>query len=192
MASTYLTEPSLIFPFYGRESTPFWKAGSTIGLERQSLEDRRPPLTGQHQPPVGCMWQGSTDLPWEKGHSVLCLLACFTIIYSAYRYLTGFRTLGSMALSVFLSLWSQRILHSNNTGLKKQLFFQNFLKENPWHFIMTSHVLRKGFQKQKIIGGALKLFKLCFSVGRCLPPHSPQDLAEYFRVFLLVYQAMLN
>lgn len=87
----------------------------------------------------------------------------------------GFRTLGSTALSIsHYSGVRERHALSNNPGLSN--YFLRVSSKRIHEIILILHVLRKEFQTQKIICKALKLFKFCFSVDKCLLPVPPQPL----------------
>lgn len=89
----------------------------------------------------------------------------------------GFRTLGSV-IHLPIALVSENPSLSEDPGLRSN-YFLRVSSKRIHEIILTSHVLTKGFQKQKIICGTLKLFKFCFSVGRCVALPHP-NFAKYF------------
>lgn len=183
-------KPSLIFLFYGRESMPFWKPDSTNGFKTKPVlpellsfrENRRPPLNKPGTPSCQLYADRALLISLDRRAPQLFVSCLFLQLFT-------------LPIEIWLALepWAQwcyssshhsdvRVLYSKDPGLRSNYFLKD-LSKRIHKIILTSYVLKKGFQKQKIICGALKLFNFCISVGRCMPPPPPikilQNTFEY-------------
>lgn len=153
-------------------------------------EDRRPPLIGQQHSPAGCML---TELYWsplrEGTLSSLSVVLFYKLFILPIKIWWALEHLAQWCYpSSHHSGIRESYRLSEDPGLRSN-YFLRVSSKRIYEIILTSHILRKGFQKQKIICGVLKLFKFCFSVGRCVVLPHP-NFAKYFWVFLWVYQIM--